>query len=369
MAGATDIYGPLPRRAFLAGPGLPLAGAPTIRAQGLQLDRRLEAARMDEPRAAFGRRLLWPKRRSRLPMQLRRSDFADLAYFLEIAKQRNFRKAGLELGVSASALSHALRGLEERLGVRLLNRTNRSVTLTAAGEALQAVILQPFDDIGRSVDVLNRFRDAPMGRVRLSIPTDAADYLVAPVLPTFLARYPDIEIEISVSNRMIDVIDGGYDAGIRYGGTVPEDMIAQRLSADVRWIVVASPDYLERRGVPAHPHDLLAHSCIRIRIGDDSIDRWEFERGDEKVEVVAPGALIVDDGRIGLAAVRRGAGLMYVSSPMVEEDLAAGRLCTVLDDWATDGPGYHVYYSSRRQLPAALRLFIDLVREVRPLGL
>ena len=302
-------------------------------------------------------------------MQFRRSDFADLLYFLEIARRRNFRRAGLELGLSASALSHALRGLEERLGVRLLNRTSRSVTLTGAGEALQSAIEEPFAEIGRALDVLNRFRDAPMGRVRLSVPNDAADHLVAPVLPTFVQRYPDVELEVSVSNRMIDVIEGGYDAGIRHGGTVPEDMVAQRLSADIRWIVVAAPAYLERFGIPEHPNDLLAHRCIRIRIGDDSIYRWEFEQGDEHLAVAAPGGLIVDDGRLGVAAALQGAGLMYVADTMVGDELADGRLRTVLDDWAPVGGGYHIYYSSRRQLPAALRLFIDLMRELRPLGL
>jgi DNA-binding transcriptional LysR family regulator len=163
-------------------------------------------------------------------MQARRSDLADLAYFLEIAKHRNFRRAGHDLGISASALSHAIRGLEERLGVRLLNRTSRSVTLTAAGEDLRTTILEPFGQITQALDVLNRYRDAPSGRIRLSVPTEAAEFVVGPVLPAFLERYPDVEIEISVSNHMIDVIDGGFDAGIRYGGTVPEDMIAQRLA-------------------------------------------------------------------------------------------------------------------------------------------
>jgi DNA-binding transcriptional LysR family regulator len=302
-------------------------------------------------------------------MHLRRSDVADLTYFLEIAKQRNFRRAGLELGISASALSHALRGLEERLGVRLLNRTSRSVTLTAVGEALQAAILDPFDEIGRAVDGLNRYRDAPMGRVRLSVPTEAADHLVAPVLGTFLDRYPDVEIEISVSNRMIDVVEGGYDAGIRYGGTVPEDMIAQRLSADIRWLVVAAPSYLERFGAPTHPHDLQGHRCVRIRIGDDRIYRWEFERGGEELAVTIPGALTVDQGQVALHAVKQGAGLMYAPEPMVRQALQGNELRTVLDDWAPLGPGFHIYYSSRRQVPAALRLFIELVREMRPLGL
>lgn len=302
-------------------------------------------------------------------MQFRRSDLADLSYFLEIAKHRSFRRAGLELGVSASALSHALRGLEERLGVRLLNRTSRSVTLTAAGEALRASILDPFDQIGRAVDVVNRFRDAPMGRIRLNVPNEAADLLVAPVMAAFLDRYPDVEVEISVSNRMIDVVDSGFDAGIRYGGTVPEDMVAQRLSADFRWVVVASPAYLERFGAPAHPSDLQAHRCIRIRIGDDRVYRWEFERGEEQLEIDAPGKLIVDSGQVGLAAVKDGAGLFYVWEPMVRDLLRAGVLRTVLDDWAPLGPGLHIYYPSRRQLPHALRLFIDLVRELRPLGL
>lgn len=302
-------------------------------------------------------------------MPFRRSDFADLIYFLEIAKHRNFRKAGLELGVSASALSHALRGLEARLGVRLFNRTSRSVALTAAGEALQAAVLQPFDQIGEALEVVNRYRDAPMGRVRLSVPNDAADHLVAPVMGAFIDRYPDVEIEISVSNRLIDVIDNGFDAGIRYGGTVPEDMIAQRLSADIRWLVVAAPAYLERFGEPIHPNDLLTHRCIRIRIGDDSIYRWEFERGQERLAINAPGSMIVDEGRLGLAAARDGVGLMYVADTMVRSELASGALRTVLDDWAPLSGGYHIYYSSRRQLPVGLRLFIDLVRELRPLGL
>jgi DNA-binding transcriptional LysR family regulator len=302
-------------------------------------------------------------------MQFRRSDLTDLSYFLEIAKHRNFRRASLELGLSSSALSHALRGLEERLGVRLLNRTSRSVTLTAAGEALCAAISESFEDIGRGLDVLNRFRDAPMGRVRLSVPTEAAQYLVGPVMATFLERYPDVEIEVSVSNRMIDITDGGFDAGIRYGGTVPEDMIAQRLSRDVRWLVVGAPAYLERFGVPSHPKDLMSHRCIRIRIGDDRIYRWEFERGSEQLEVNVPGSLLVDQGIIGLAAVKQGAGLMYVCEPMVSDLLEQGVLRTVLDDWAPMGPGFHIYYSSRHQMPAALRLFIELVRELKPMGL
>lgn len=298
----------------------------------------------------------------------RRSDLADLSYFLEIARRRNFRRAGLELGVSASALSHALRGLEERLGVRLLNRTSRSVTLTAAGEALQAAILEPFEEIGRALEVLNRFRDKPMGRVRLSVPTEAADFLIAPVLPVFLERYPEVEIEISVSNRMIDVIEGGFDAGVRYGGTVPEDMIAQRLTPDFRWVVVAAPAYLERLGRPSSPSDLHGHRGVRIRIGDERIYRWEFERDGEELSIEVPGSLTVDQGQVAMTAVKQGSALMYAPDFMVAEAVREGTLTAVLEEWAAIGPGFHVYYSSRRQVPGALRLFIDLVRELRPLG-
>ena len=301
-------------------------------------------------------------------MQFRRSDFADLSYFLEIAKHRNFRRAGLELGISASALSHALRGLEERIGVRLLNRTSRSVTLTAAGEELRAAILEPFEEIGQAMEVLNRFRDAPAGRIRLSVPTEAADFVVGPVLPAFLERYPDVEIEISVSNHMIDVIESGFDGGIRYGGTVPEDMIAQRLAPDFRWVVVAAPAYLERFGAPAHPNELQNHRGVRIRIGDERVYRWEFERGDEQIAVDVPGALLIDQGHVALPVVKQGAALMYVPDFMVAQSVKDGVLTTVLDDWAAAGPGFHIYYSSRRQVPAGLRLFVELVREMRPLG-
>jgi DNA-binding transcriptional LysR family regulator len=302
-------------------------------------------------------------------MQLSRSDLADFTYFLAIARHRGFRRAALELGVSASALSHALKGLEGRLGVRLLNRTNRSVTLTAAGEELQAAISQPFEAIGQAVEVINRFRDAPAGRLRLNVPEDAATLLLASVMPAFVDRYPDIEIDLSVSNRMIDVIDEGYDAGIRYGGTVPEDMIAQRLSADIRWVVVGSPGYLDRFGVPDHPDDLARHRCLKIRLGDDRIYRWEFERGDEAVAVTTPGAITINETQVARALAVGGAGLMYAPEPSVSALIESGALRTTLDDWSSMGPGFHIYYSSRRQVPAGLRLLIDLVRELRPLGL
>lgn len=298
-----------------------------------------------------------------------RSDLADFAYFLAIAKHRNFRRAGLEIGVSASALSHSLKGLEDRLGVRLVNRTNRSVTLTAAGEELQAAIAGPFDVIGEAGERLNRFRDAPMGRVRLNVPSDAASLLLGPVLPSFVDRYPDVEIEIAVTNQMIDVIDSGFDAGIRFGGTVPEDMITQRLSADIKWIVAGSPDYLDRFGTPSHPEDLLDHRCLRFRIGDDSVYRWEFERQGETLEITPTGSLLLDDSRIIVSLLVGGAGLMYGPEPLLAPLVEEGKARFVLEEWASPGPGFYMYYSSRRQLPTGLRLLIDHIREMKPLGL
>ena len=301
-------------------------------------------------------------------MQLGRADLADFTYFLAIAKHRSFRRASLELGVSASALSHAIRGLESRTGVRLLNRTNRSVTLTAAGEELQAALSSPFEAIGAAVENLDRFRDAPTGRIRLNVPSDAANLLLGPVLPTFMDRYPDVQIDLAVSNRMIDVIDEGFDAGIRYGGTVPEDMVAQRLSADIGWVVAGSPAYFERFGTPEHPDDLQNHRCLRFRLGDDRVYRWEFDRNDEKIEVDVPGSITLDDSRSIVTLLIGGAGLMYGPEPLLAPLVKSGAVRLVLQEWSSPGPGFHIYYSSHRQVPAGLRLLIDLIREMQPLG-
>jgi DNA-binding transcriptional LysR family regulator len=302
-------------------------------------------------------------------MTFNRSDFADLSYFLAIAEHRSFRRAGTELGVSASALSHALKGLEARLGVRLVNRTNRSVTLTAAGEQLRAAIHTPFDTIGEAIEGLNRFREAPAGRIRLNVPVDAASLLLGPVLPVFVDRYPDVEVDIAVSNHMIDVIDGGFDAGIRYGGTVPEDMVAQRVSADIRWVVAGAPAYLDRFGEPQHPDDLAHHRCLRFRLGDDRIYRWEFECDGDARQVAVTGSLTLDDSRALLALLIGGAGLMYGPEPLLLPLVEAGKARLVLQRWASPGPGFHIYYPSRRLVPTGLRLLIDLLRELRPLGL
>ncbi len=298
-----------------------------------------------------------------------RSNLADLTYFLSIARHRSFRLAGLELGVSASALSHALKGLEGRLGVRLLNRTNRSVTLTAAGEELRDEIAQPFGKIDQAVEGLNRYRDAPTGRIRLNVVAEAAALLLAPVLTVFNERYPDIEVDIAARDQMVDVVDGGYDAGIRHGGTVPEDMIAQRLSADLRWVVAGSPTYLDKFGTPETPEDLQHHNCLGVRLGNDRIYRWEFEGAEGEIVVSVPSKTIVDEGRAMISMALAGAGLMYGLEASFAPYVSRGELRVALENWSSMGPGYYIYYSSRRQVPTGLKLLIDLVRELRPLGL
>jgi DNA-binding transcriptional LysR family regulator len=301
-------------------------------------------------------------------MSISRANLADFVYFLAIARHQSFSRAGQEVGISASALSHAIKGLETRIGVRLLNRTTRSVTLTAAGEELVNVISAPMQEMGDAMEILNRFRDEPTGRIRLNILSDAADLLLGPVLPLFTELYPEIQVDLTVTNLIVDVIGGGHDAGIRYGGTVPEDMIAQRLSPDIKWVVAGAPDYLKRHGVPEHPHDLYHHRCLRIRLGTGAMYDWEFEKGSEKLAVAVPGMITIDETRVGLSLVRHGAGLMYAPEPAMKPLIEQGCVKTVLDDWASIAPGFHMYYSSHRQLPTGLRLLIDLIREKNPLG-
>ncbi|MGT2481552.1 LysR family transcriptional regulator [Methylobacterium oryzae CBMB20] len=303
-------------------------------------------------------------------MRINRAELADLGTFLTIARHRSFRRAGLELGVSASALSHALKAMETRLGVRLLNRTSRSVTLTAAGEDLLASLDAPFAAISSALDILNQHREPTKatGRIRLNVLEHASTLLLAPVLPLFHQRHPQVEIDVRVSNDLLDVVEAGADAGIRYGGTVPQDMVAQRLSADLRWVVVGAPAYLDRNGTPDHPRDLADHRCLRIRLGDESLYRWEFERKDEAIALNVPGPVTLDNTQFALSLAAASGGLAYLPEACVGPSVARGELRVVLADWAPLGPGFHLYYPGRRQLPTGLRLLIDLIREAKPLG-
>ncbi|MBB3695634.1 LysR family transcriptional regulator [Sphingomonas sp. BK580] len=300
-------------------------------------------------------------------MQPSRADLADFTYFLAIAKHGSFRGAAGSMGVTTSALSHAITALEGRRGVRLLNRTTRSVTLTAAGEELRALIEAPMQAIAGASDNLERYRDKPAGRVRINVLEDAVDLLLKPVMPIFVDRYPDVAIDISVTNRMIDVVGSGFDAGIRYGGTVPEDMIAQRLSPDLRWIAAAAPTYLAQFGTPSDPRDLKNHRCVGIRLGNDQVYQWEFERDGDELAVATPGPLTIDGSHAAVAFGLCGAGIVYATQAALTPHLENGALQPVLEDWASVGSGFHVYYSGRRHLPTGLRLLIDLIREVQPL--
>lgn len=301
-------------------------------------------------------------------MQIARSDVADFLYFLAIARHGSFRRAALEIGVTTSAVSHAMRSLEARRGVRLLNRTTRSVTLTAAGEELRSQIEAPLEAIGRAADNLDRYRDVPVGRIRLNVLEDAVPLLLDPVMLTFAERYPEVSVDVSVSNRMIDVIEGGFDAGIRYGGTVPEDMIAQRLSPDLRWITVAAPAYVERFGQPITPEELHDHRCIGIRLGTEQVYGWEFERDGSETTVKVSGQVTVDASSAALGFALAGVGIAYGTEAIFARYLQRGELIQVLAEWSPMGPGFHLYYSGRRQLPTGLRLLADVIREVRPLG-
>ncbi|NLR99911.1 LysR family transcriptional regulator [Rhizobium sp. P38BS-XIX] len=301
-------------------------------------------------------------------MNFSRADLADIVYFLSVAKHRNFRRAAIELSVSTSAVSHALKGLEDRLGVRLFNRTSRSVTLTAIGEIFHSNVSPHIDAIDGAFEDLNKFRAAPTGRLRLNVLGDAATLLISPVLPAFMERYPEVELEISADNNMVDVIAEGFDGGIRYGGTVPADMIAQRLSADIRWVVVGSPNYLSRYGTPNHPEDLGSHKCFRGRSGYNKIVQWEFEQSGHEFAVQVAGNIIVNTTETLMPALLSGGGLAYVPALLAKPFVDEGKLAVVLTEWSPLGPPFYMYYSSRKQVPTGLRLLCELIRELKPAG-
>ncbi|GAB3372822.1 LysR family transcriptional regulator [Azotobacter armeniacus] len=295
-----------------------------------------------------------------------RADLADLNVFMTIVRRRSFRQSALELGVTTSALSHSMKNLELRLGVKLLNRTSRSVVPTLAGSALAERLEQGFQTIAEALAELDVHRDAPVGRLRLNVPRDASHLLLGPVLPGFFARYPDLQLEVAVEDRMIDIVADGFDAGIRYGGTVPRDMIAMPLTGELRWIVVASPDYLHRHGRPQVPEDLLRHQCMRMRLGDNSPYKWELGDGPEAIHLDVPGPLGANETDTLVEAALNGLGLAYCLELRVAGELRSGRLEMVLPDWSSMGPPFCMYYPSRRQSQPGLR---QLIESIRALGL
>jgi len=287
------------------------------------------------------------------------TDLNVLASFAAVARLRSFRQAALERGVSASALSHALRALEERLGVRLLHRTTRSVTPTQAGQQLLARLAPALRDIDDALLELSSLQEVPTGKLRLNVPRPAARLLLGPMLARFAARYPRVQVELVTDDGLIDIVRDGFDAGIRFGETVAADMIAVPVGAPQPFVVVAAPAYLAAHGTPQAPRELLAHACIGRRFPSGRQYAWEFAQG---VSVAVAGPLVFDDDELMLGAARDGAGLAYVYEADARADIAAGRLVCVLEGWHAPAPRYFLYYSSRKQMPAALRGFIEMLR-------
>ncbi|EYF00313.1 LysR family transcriptional regulator [Chondromyces apiculatus] len=294
---------------------------------------------------------------------MRGTEYADLAAFVAVAQERSFRRASARLGLSPSALSHTIRALEERLGAKLLNRTTRSVAPTEAGLSLLQRLAPAFADITSAVEGVNAFRERPTGTLRLNVPRMAANMVLAPLFGRFARDYPDVRLEVLVEDGLIDIVAQGFDAGIRLGEYVQRDMVAVRVTPDLRAAVVGSPAYLAARPAPRTPRDLRKHACIGFRqVTSGAMYRWEFEREGEALEVAVEGPLTLDDPDLMVAAALDGVGLACSLEHHVADHLAAGRLVRVLEDWCPPFPGFFLYYPGRRQMPAALRALIDLIQ-------
>lgn len=291
-----------------------------------------------------------------------RSELADLNVFMAIIRRRSFRHAAHELGVTTSALSHTMRNLETRLGVKLLYRTSRAVEPTDVGTLLAEKLSQGFATIQDGLDTLELYREASIGRLRLNVPRDAAVLLLAPILGEFSSAYPQLRLDLIVEDRLIDIIAEGYDAGIRYGATVPQDMVAVPLTGQLRWIMVASPGYLARRDAPQVPKDLLQHTCIRMYLGDKTTYKWELGNGAHQQRIDVPGHFSAADTETVVNAALQGVGIAYCLSNRVDKELADGRLVEVLSDWACLGEPLCMYYPSRRQSQPGLRQLMDMIR-------
>ncbi|AUC94768.1 LysR family transcriptional regulator [Bradyrhizobium sp. SK17] len=292
-----------------------------------------------------------------------RHDVNDLIAFLAVARERSFTRAAARLGVSQSALSHTIRALEERLGVRLLTRTTRSVAPTAAGERLLHGIGPRFEEIDAELAALTALRDKPAGIIRINAGEHAAETLLWPVLAGFLPRYPDIKVEVTVDNGLADIVAERFDAGVRLGEQLAKDMIAVRIGPDFRMVVVGAPSYFKQRERPKRPQDLTQHACINIRLPTlGGIYAWEFERRGRPLKVRVDGQLVFNSTALRIKAALAGLGLAYVAEDQVRGPLAKGQLIQVLDDWCAPFPGYHLYYPSRRQSAPAFALLVEALR-------
>ncbi len=293
---------------------------------------------------------------------MRGLDLDDLDAFAAIARHRSFRRAAMERGVSASTLSQTLRDLEARLDVRLLNRTTRSVALTEAGARLLERLGPALTEIAGALDAVQAERGAPVGALRINAPEPAVELVLAPLIAPFLAAYPQVELEVFAQTELIDIVAGGFDAGVRWDESLAKDMIAVPISGPQRYAVVGSPDLIARVGAPAIPEDLMSRPCIRLRYPSGLQPGWEFERDGRALNLHPPARLICGSPHTQVRAALDGVGFLATFEGYVRDEVAAGRLFRVLDDWLPPFPGPFLYYPSRRLVPATLRAFIDFAR-------
>ncbi len=291
------------------------------------------------------------------------ADLSDLDAFVAVAEARSFRAAAAKRGVSPSALSEALRRLEARLNLRLLNRTTRSVTPTIAGQRLLERLKPALADVHLAVEELADDTDQTTGTLRLNVPTSVAELVMPPILAGFMAAHPGITVEISADNSFIDVLAAGFDAGVRYGERVEQDMIAVPIGPRLqRFVTAASPSYLNAHGRPQHPKDLLGHRLIRHRFGSGITPSWEFEKDGESIRIVGKGPMLANHIALQLAAAEANRGIVHAFEGFLNPSIRAGRLEPILEDWSERFSGPYLYYASRHQMPNALRAFVDFIK-------
>jgi DNA-binding transcriptional LysR family regulator len=294
---------------------------------------------------------------------MRREDLVDLSAFLAVAEEQSFTRAAARLGTSQSSLSHTIRRLEARLGVRLLTRTTRSVAPTAAGERLLSTLKPAMESIGGQLTSLSQLREKPAGTVRITASEHAATTVLWPTLKKLLPKYPDVHVELNTDASFTDIVTERFDAGVRLGEAIAKDMVAVKIGPDLRMAVVGSPTYFKGRQRPRTPQDLADHQCINLRqLSSGGLYAWELEKGGRELRVRVDGQLIFNDVTMVLRAAIDGFGLGFVMENQVREDVAKGRLVRVLEDWCPDFPGYHLYFPSRREPSAAFSLLVEALR-------
>lgn len=292
-----------------------------------------------------------------------RPTLTDLTAFLAVAEHRSFRKASDVLGVSRSSLSHAIATLEQRLGARLLNRTTRSVAPTEAGERLLGRLKPVLQDLDQAIDAVVDDGGHPSGVLRINADEEAMRLLMKQVVPRFLERYPHVSLDLVTEGALIDIVEQGFDAGLRLAEAVPQDMIAVPFGDDMRFLAVAAPSYVKAAGVPSTPHELRQHRCIRQRLPSGKLYRWEFEKHGQEIAIDVPGVLTLNHTLLTIEAAAEGLGIAYVAEPCAQQWLRDGRLIALLEDWSPPVGGLRLYYPGHRHIPASLRAFIDVMRE------